>query len=174
MGDYILEYNEDVVFMEEGYDEYLIGICAVCYEEDAAYNFNDIVREKLGLELDSIINQSSITLSIQKILEEYPDISFIKFITNEEKNHISNYNTEMLVMDEYDESFIGIRYKHGCPIIAVYDRDMCIEQLIDRMEGTDKEKENDAIEYFNFNTTCAYSGEYTPAILTRFDNDNSY
>lgn len=67
---------------------------------------------------------------------------------------------EILVMDGFDGAFVGIGAQQYRPPIAVYDRDKCIEILMD--DGLSWE---DAEEYFSFNTEGAWVGEQTPLII---------
>ena len=68
----------------------------------------------------------------------------------------------ILVMDGFDAAFIGIGAQQYKLPIAVYDRQKCIEILMD--DGMSWEE---AEEYFAFNTEGAWVGELTPLILNR-------
>ena len=48
--------------------------------------------------------------------------------------------------------------------LAVYDRQKCIEILMERDGMSDEE----AVEYFEYNVTGAWVGEYTPIFLETF------
>jgi hypothetical protein len=63
--------------------------------------------------------------------------------------------------DGFDEAFIGVARQAGGLVVAVYDRDKCIE-ILARDMGLE-----DAEEYFAFNTEDAYVGSNTPMFLVR-------
>lgn len=67
-----------------------------------------------------------------------------------------------LKADGFDEAIVGI-----CKASEriVYDKDKMIQLLIDR-DGMTWE---DAIEYLEYNTFCAYVGEHTPIYLDSID-----
>jgi hypothetical protein len=64
----------------------------------------------------------------------------------------------ILLADGFEEAFVGVGRQFGKPI-AVYDRAKCIEILTRDMS------EEEAEEYFQFNTEGAYVGEQTPIFL---------
>ena len=63
---------------------------------------------------------------------------------------------DVLLADGLDGAFIGLT-PDG---IAVYSRQLCVECMME--EGMDDEE---AIEYLEFNTYCAYVGEKTPLFI---------
>ena len=65
-----------------------------------------------------------------------------------------------LLADGFEDALIGFGYQFTYPI-AVYNREKCIEILMDR-DGMDDEE---AIEYFDFNVSGAWAGESTPVFL---------
>ena len=69
---------------------------------------------------------------------------------------------EVLLADGFDDAFIGMTELFGRPPIANYDRDKCIEVLMER----DGMSEDDAIDFFNYNVTGSWVGESTPAFTT--------
>jgi hypothetical protein len=73
--------------------------------------------------------------------------------------------TDMLYDDEsvqladgFEDAFIGISRQFNRAPFANYDRNKCIEIIIE--QGMD---EDEAEEYFAFNVEGAYVGESTPA-----------
>ena len=70
---------------------------------------------------------------------------------------IIKLNPEALTADGYDRSMKGIGYRNGTPVV-VYSSDKCIQQLIDDNQWTEEE----ALEWFSYNTEPAYMGENTP------------
>ena len=63
----------------------------------------------------------------------------------------------MLFADGYDRSIKGIGFRDNIPVV-LYSSPLCIQQL---MEDNDWSEE-DAVDWFNFNTLGAYAGENTP------------
>ena len=80
----------------------------------------------------------------------------------EVKDWIIEYNEEALLADGFEEAFLGVSEVFGRPPLATYDRDKCIDILIQRDGMTYEEAE----EYFDFNVTGAWVGENTPIYLT--------
>ena len=72
-------------------------------------------------------------------------------------------DNECLLADGYESALIGI--SEGSNPVAVYDIDLCIKSLV---EG-DKIEEEDALEYFYFNTVGSYVGEKTPIFIKRYE-----
>ena len=75
---------------------------------------------------------------------------------------IIEYNEEALLADGFEEAFLGVSEVFGRPPLATYDRDKCVDILIQRDGMTYEE----AVEYFNFNVTGAWVGDGTPIYLT--------
>lgn len=73
---------------------------------------------------------------------------------------------EILQADGFDEAIIGyaeVWLNSGQERVMAYDRDKCIEVLMERDEmGWDE-----ANEYFDFNVAGAYVGEKTPVFISR-------
>jgi hypothetical protein len=67
----------------------------------------------------------------------------------------------ILLADGFDAAFIGIGSQFSKEPIAVYDRNKCIEILMDRDGMTYEE----AIEFFDFNVQGAWVGEKTPVFV---------
>jgi len=66
---------------------------------------------------------------------------------------------ECLVADGFDNALIGI--SEGMNPVAVYDVDKCIQVLMEDEGMTDEE----ALDYFYYNTVGAYVGEKTPLFI---------
>ena len=75
---------------------------------------------------------------------------------------VESYDSEMLTADGFDDAIIGVSERFGRSPIVAYDKDKCIQVLMDR-DGMDYE---DAIEFFNFNVIGAWVGEGTPEFIT--------
>ena len=74
---------------------------------------------------------------------------------------------EILTADGFDYALIGVCERAGQPTIAMYDKDKCINLLIERDGMTEEEAE----EYFYFNVVGAWVGEYTPCFVTLYKED---
>ena len=83
-------------------------------------------------------------------------------ITLKEKiEEILGEDENILLADGFEDAFVGIGKQFGKPF-AVYDRFECIEILI--KEGMSEEE---AEEYFQYNTEGAWVGDQTPIFLER-------
>ena len=80
---------------------------------------------------------------------------------------VESYDSEMLTADGFDDAIIGVSERFGRSPIIAYDKDKCIQVLMDR-DGMDYE---DAIVFFNFNVIGAWVGEGTPEFITVKDSD---
>ena len=80
---------------------------------------------------------------------------------------VESYDSEMLIADGFDDAIIGVSERFGRSPIVAYDKDKCIQVLMDR-DGMDYE---DAIEFFNFNVIGAWVGKGTPEFITVKDSD---
>ena len=74
----------------------------------------------------------------------------------EKKDYIAQYNPEALLADGFEDALIGVGQQFN-KTLAVYDRQRCIEILMERDGMSDEE----AVEYFEFNVTGAWGGEHT-------------
>ena len=70
----------------------------------------------------------------------------------------------MLKVDGFDECIIGITQIYGkdTPVV-VYDAMEMIEVLINERDMS----RDEAVEYFEYNISSAYLGEYTPLYVMR-------
>lgn len=69
-----------------------------------------------------------------------------------------------LLMDGFDEAFIGWSRRINEPLLAVYSYDGLIKVCIER-DGMDFEE---AVEYVDYNVVGAWVGEQTPIIVMPF------
>ena len=74
------------------------------------------------------------------------------------KEELSYINEQALFADGFDDGLIGIDQVN---YVAVYDVDKCIDILKETSGMTQQE----ALEWFEFNTLGAYVGEYTPRFI---------
>jgi hypothetical protein len=78
---------------------------------------------------------------------------------------LNKHPDEVLLADGFDEAFLGICEVFGRPPVAAYDKDKCVEILIQRDGMTYEE----AVEFFAFNIAGAWIGDSTPVYLTLRD-----
>lgn len=77
-----------------------------------------------------------IELTLDQISEDYPDL---------------------MIADGFDKAILGVTSIVNT-FHVLYDTDKCIEILMEEHKMTYEE----AIDYFEFNVSCAYVGENTP------------
>jgi hypothetical protein len=75
---------------------------------------------------------------------------------------------ELLIIDGFDEAFIGVGYQFHNLLACCYDKDKIILALI--RDGMTFEE---ALEHFEFNIAGAWVGERTPIIIETPDTDDS-
>jgi len=79
------------------------------------------------------------------------------------REYLAETNEDMLFTEGFDHALIGYGEKGGSNTVAVYDKQLCIEVLINRDNMTVAE----ANEFFDYNTLGAYMGQNTPIFVTR-------
>ena len=72
-----------------------------------------------------------------------------------------------LTADGFDEAIIGISERCGRAPIVAYDRDKCIDILVERDGMTYEEAE----DFFGFNGIGSWMGEETPEFITLYHED---
>jgi len=81
------------------------------------------------------------------------------------RQQISDYLEEMgettLLMDGFEDAFIGFSRRINEPVLAVYSYDKMVEVLMFR----DGMSSNDATEFIDYNCVGAWVGEQTPIIV---------
>ena len=73
---------------------------------------------------------------------------------------LTEANENAITADGYEDALIGVGHRFG-GAIAVYDLNKCIGILMERDGMTEEE----AREFFDFNTLGAYAGPFTPIFL---------
>jgi len=73
---------------------------------------------------------------------------------------LTEINPDALFMDGFDDAIVGVATQYTKAPLVVYDRDKCLQVLIDRDGMTYEE----ADEYFSYNCEGAWLGENTPLI----------
>jgi len=71
-------------------------------------------------------------------------------------------DADAYLADGYEEAFIGIVNMFDRGPVALYDREKCIDILMER----DGMTWNEAEDFFQYNTLGAWMGEGTPAFAT--------
>lgn len=69
--------------------------------------------------------------------------------------------TTPLTFDGFDDAIIGLASRPGQPELVAYDYEKMVQVLVDR----DGMTMDDAVEYLEFNTICAYVGPGTPLVV---------
>ena len=72
---------------------------------------------------------------------------------------------ECLLATGYESALIGIT--EGPNPVAVYDTDECIRCLME--EDEERLSQEDALDFFYFQTVNAYVGEKTPIFIKRYE-----
>ena len=80
------------------------------------------------------------------------------------RERLAEGDEELLCADGFDDAILGICERAGSLDVVAYDRNKCIEILVER-DGMDYEE---AVEYFDFNVVGGYVGERTPVFITLF------
>ena len=72
-------------------------------------------------------------------------------------------DNECLLAAGYESALIGIT--EGSNPVAVYDTDLCIKCLMEE----DDMSEEEAVDFFYYNTAGSYVGEKTPIYIRRYE-----
>jgi hypothetical protein len=80
------------------------------------------------------------------------------------KEILSNMDEDILIMDGFEDAFIGTSQRCGQPRLAVYSESKMVDVLVNR-DGMDSDE---ALEYISYNCIGAWMGELTPVILEDF------
>lgn len=84
----------------------------------------------------------------------------VKAEKREALERLAEENPEALLLDGFEEAFVGIARRCGQPSLAVYDRATCVSILC--KQGLSEEQ---AEEHFEFNVAGAWVGEHTPFVI---------
>lgn len=76
--------------------------------------------------------------------------------------YLGEIESEALYPTDLKEAIIGVVERFGQPPLVLLDREKCIEILVKRDDMTEEEAE----EFFEFNTIGAWIGEGTPCFAT--------
>lgn len=70
----------------------------------------------------------------------------------------------MMLAKQFEKAFIGYTsYQPNRPCLAIYDTEKCIQILMD----DDRMTQDEAMEWFEFNTVGSWVGDHTPIFLNR-------
>ena len=85
-----------------------------------------------------------------------------------ELQNVISYETdeEMLLMDGFEDAFIGFSKRCGQPTLATYSFLKMLQVLVDRDDMSFEEAE----EYIMYNCEGAWMGELTPIILHEYND----
>tara|TARA_R110000744_G_scaffold149027_3_gene262112 strand:- start:1006 stop:1284 length:279 start_codon:yes stop_codon:yes gene_type:complete len=81
---------------------------------------------------------------------------------------VSDFDPNILLADGFEEAIIGVCERFGMESVAAYNRNKCIQILVDRDGMTYEEAE----EFFEYNTLGAWVGDRTPVFITTFEPNN--
>ena len=74
---------------------------------------------------------------------------------------IEGEDNEILLADGFEDAYMGLATQFTKTPLAIYDRNKCIDILVNR----DGMSEEEAEEYFQYNVEGAWVGENTPMFL---------
>ena len=74
---------------------------------------------------------------------------------------LADENEDALLLDGFEQAFIGVARRCGQPSLAAYSYAKCIDVLMSR----DGMEWDDAVEFFEFNVVGAWMGPNTPVIV---------
>jgi hypothetical protein len=83
-----------------------------------------------------------------------------------DRDRLAEINPEMLLADGLEDALIGVTSNHHHSQVAVYSHEKCIKILMDR----DGMSEEEAEEFFQFNTLGAYVGQHGPLFVAEVGN----
>jgi hypothetical protein len=83
----------------------------------------------------------------------------------EMRDHIAEIDEQVMMADGFEDALLGYARQFNT-VMALYDRDKCIEILMKRDGMTEEEAE----EFFEFNVQGASVGEHTPAFAVILTN----
>lgn len=169
----IIDFNEDAIVFEE-LDSAYLGVARMAPSQSyAAYDYDLVfkyIKETKGLTefaADEYFDEHYNTG------EEGP--VFIKLTSV--IDDLTAVNSEALLPSDCFKAFIGIGYKKGEKNVGVIDLRKCVEiiaeEYTEESEEEGYDKYDQALEYLEYNSTCAYMGPSTPYYFEKYtDYDN--
>lgn len=87
----------------------------------------------------------------------------------DKQNILSEINEDAIVYDGIEDALVGWVERFGQPPIAIYDFDATIQCLM--KQGMDEE---DAMEWYSYNTLGSWVGDTTPCFLHKFQEEEEH
>jgi hypothetical protein len=81
-------------------------------------------------------------------------------------DEICSHNDQAALLDGHDNAIIGMVRQHGSPCLVLYDP----VKVIDNLMVNDGMSYDEAVEFYQYNIECAYTGKNTPAMLVRLES----
>lgn len=149
--EYVLEQNEDAIFLQETLDDAMIGIhnrfgspATACYDLDIIGNRS----MRLGCDSD-----------------HRPTI--VKRLGPKERNGVFECSRGLFLATGHDDAIIGVAASpQREALFVVYDYEKFLEKLM--VSGMSREE---AVEFFDFNVIGAWVGPGTPGFITTFEDE---
>lgn len=82
---------------------------------------------------------------------------------------VQDMGDEIMLMDGFEEAFIGFSRRCGQPTLASYSFDKMVDVLIER----DSMDPDEAMEYIEYNCVGAWMGPLTPVVLYEYEGGGS-
>lgn len=84
---------------------------------------------------------------------------------------LTDCHGELLFVDDCDECVIGVGRQHGITeSVAIYDNNKLIEHFAEVFKDQEDPWAS-AVEWVDFNITCAYLGKLTPIFMNPFNQE---
>ena len=84
------------------------------------------------------------------------------------KNCAIDRNDELVKLDGLEGALLGVCRIHTQEPRLIYSWDLCVAILIETNSWTHEE----AVEWMDYNVTCLYTGNTTPAFLYNYDEED--
>jgi hypothetical protein len=85
------------------------------------------------------------------------------------RDYLYEIDPDIVMFEGFDDAIIGYAERAGLPVVALYDREKCIQILIEK----DKSSREDTEEYLDFNVVNAYVGDHTPIFATFLEPEHN-
>ena len=164
----IKDFNEDAIVFDE-LDAAYIGVARMAPSQAyAAYDY-DLVYEYIKY------NKGLIEFAADEYFDEHYNKDdagpvFIKLTSI--IDDLTAINSEALLPSDCFTAFIGIGYKRGWNTLAVIDLQKCVDIIVGEHTAETEEDGYDrydqALEYLEYNSTCAYMGPDTPYYFEKY------
>ena len=92
-----------------------------------------------------------------------PDMSFER-----KMEIIKEFNEDAMFAEGFEKALVGMCFRFGQPVTALYDIDMCLQILSKDMSI------EEADEFFSFNVLGAWVGESTPTFFRVLRDDVTF